>query len=161
MTTRKLLTDKAVRALKPAPAGKRYVYDTLIPNLLIRTTSTGHKTFVLRAKFPGKKGRVRKELGEFGRLSCDDARTKARRWLSSLAEGAAVAGGLYYAYPVQVSTIGGLTRNFIITLWLPCPGCHPLARGHQARDVVSSHLKSRLRQRARLLKSSKHGRAQT
>jgi integrase len=88
MTQRKLLTDKSVRALKPAAAGKRYdAYDTLIPNLLVRTTSSGHKTFALRAKFPGKKGRIRRELGEFGRLTCDDARTKARRWLSSLAQG--------------------------------------------------------------------------
>jgi len=30
--------------------------------------------------------------------------------------GAAVGGALYYAYPVQMSTIGGLTRNYILSL---------------------------------------------
>ena len=33
--------------------------------------------------------------------------------------GAALGGGLYLAYPVQVSTIAGLSRNFIITLGSP------------------------------------------
>ena len=30
--------------------------------------------------------------------------------------GAAIGGALYYAFPVQVSTIGGLTRNYIVSL---------------------------------------------
>jgi PQQ-dependent dehydrogenase (methanol/ethanol family) len=33
--------------------------------------------------------------------------------------GAATAGALYYAFPVQVSTLAGLTRNFIISLTAP------------------------------------------
>jgi alcohol dehydrogenase (cytochrome c) len=33
--------------------------------------------------------------------------------------GGALGGGLYLAYPVQVSTIAGLSRNFIITLGAP------------------------------------------
>jgi alcohol dehydrogenase (cytochrome c) len=28
-------------------------------------------------------------------------------------------GALYYAYPVQVSTLGGLSRNFVLTLFAP------------------------------------------
>ena len=35
--------------------------------------------------------------------------------------GAAVGGGLYLAYPVQVSTLAGLTRNFLIS-WSAPPG---------------------------------------
>jgi alcohol dehydrogenase (cytochrome c) len=35
--------------------------------------------------------------------------------------GAAIGGGLYYAYPVQMSTIAGLTRNYFISLSAP-PG---------------------------------------
>jgi alcohol dehydrogenase (cytochrome c) len=35
--------------------------------------------------------------------------------------GAAVAGGLYLAYPVQISTLGGMTRNYLISLFAP-PG---------------------------------------
>ena len=35
--------------------------------------------------------------------------------------GAAIGGGLYLAYPVQVSTIAGLTRNYLIS-WSAPPG---------------------------------------
>ena len=35
--------------------------------------------------------------------------------------GAAAAGALYYAYPVQVSTLAGLTRNYLIS-WFAPPG---------------------------------------
>jgi hypothetical protein len=35
--------------------------------------------------------------------------------------GGAAAGALYYAYPVQVSTIAGLTRNYFIS-WFAPPG---------------------------------------
>ena len=33
--------------------------------------------------------------------------------------GAATGAVLYYAYPVQMDTIGGLTRNYILTLFAP------------------------------------------
>jgi len=33
--------------------------------------------------------------------------------------GAAAGGALYYAYPIQMSTIGGLTRNYILSLGAP------------------------------------------
>jgi hypothetical protein len=35
--------------------------------------------------------------------------------------GAAVAGALYLAYPVQVSTLAGLTRSYLIS-WSAPPG---------------------------------------
>lgn len=35
--------------------------------------------------------------------------------------GAAVGGGLYYLYPVQVSTLAGMTRNYFIS-WSAPPG---------------------------------------
>ena len=35
--------------------------------------------------------------------------------------GAAIGGGLYLAYPVQVSTLAGLTRNYLIS-WSAPPG---------------------------------------
>jgi hypothetical protein len=33
--------------------------------------------------------------------------------------GAAAAGALYYAYPVQMDTYAGLTRNYFISLGAP------------------------------------------
>jgi alcohol dehydrogenase (cytochrome c) len=35
--------------------------------------------------------------------------------------GAVVAGGLYFAYPVQVTTLAGMTRNYLIS-WSAHPG---------------------------------------
>ena len=35
--------------------------------------------------------------------------------------GAAVGGGLYLAYPVQVSTLAGMTRNYLLS-WSAPPG---------------------------------------
>ena len=35
--------------------------------------------------------------------------------------GAAAGGALYYAYPVQVSTLAGLTRNYLLS-WAAPPG---------------------------------------
>ena len=39
--------------------------------------------------------------------------------LGALAVIDAAGGGLYYAYPVQVSTLAGLTRNYVISLAAP------------------------------------------
>src|SRR5690349_13732266 len=33
--------------------------------------------------------------------------------------GAAIGGALYFAFPVQMSTIGGLTRNYVLSLSAP------------------------------------------
>jgi integrase len=87
MTTRKTLTDKIVQHLKPAAPGKRFdVYDAIVPNLIIRVTPT-HRSYCLRARFPGSTGRPRRELGAWPTMTVEQARAKARRWLTSLAEG--------------------------------------------------------------------------
>ncbi|MFP5078612.1 tyrosine-type recombinase/integrase [Rhizobium sp. YIM 134829] len=48
------LTDKALKAMKPAPAGTdRYeVADAIVPGLRVRVNEAGRKTFVLLARFP-------------------------------------------------------------------------------------------------------------
>ena len=48
-----------------------------------------------------------------------------------LVTGAAAAGALYYAFPVQVSQVGGLTRNYFITLNAP-PGTITVERNDAA-----------------------------
>jgi alcohol dehydrogenase (cytochrome c) len=55
------------------------------------------------------------------------------------ATGAAVAGGLYLAYPVQISTLGGMTRNYLISLSAP-PGTATteLNAAYKAGAVASS-----------------------
>src|SRR6476646_10416222 len=48
MRAKKALTDRGIRALKSAPAGKRQlIWDAQVPGLGVRVTDTGAKTFVL------------------------------------------------------------------------------------------------------------------
>jgi len=50
--TKRILTDKFIQALKPAPASQRYIeHDALVPGLGVRVTDSGHKTFGHLEKF--------------------------------------------------------------------------------------------------------------
>ena len=51
---KRALTDRSLKALKPAPRGKRYDrMDAIVPGLAVRVTEKGTKSFVLVARFPG------------------------------------------------------------------------------------------------------------
>lgn len=56
--------------------------------------------------------------------------------------GAAVGGALYYAYPVQMSTIAGLTRNYILSMGAPAGTAttetNPAYKGPVAAGVPSA-----------------------
>jgi integrase len=86
---KKALTDRGLKALKPAAPGKRYDrMDALVPGLGVRVTDKGHMTFILASRFPDKpKNYTRRELGAYGELTLEAARTKARRWLELIHSG--------------------------------------------------------------------------
>jgi integrase len=85
---RKILTDKAVLALKPAPAGTRYIVaDAITPGLGVRVTDRGHKTYVLGARYPGSPHFKRREIGAVGAVSLASARETARAWITMIAGG--------------------------------------------------------------------------
>jgi integrase len=87
------LTDRGLRALKPAKAGSHYdVWDTFVPGLGVRMSGTGRKTFVLIARFPGSKNPTRRKLATYGELTLEQARVKARDWLELLRKGIDPAG---------------------------------------------------------------------
>jgi hypothetical protein len=75
MKAKKALTDRAIRALKPAPAGKRLiVWDAQIPGLGVRVTDTGAKSFVLVVRYPGSSSPSPRALGAYaGGLKGHDA----------------------------------------------------------------------------------------
>jgi integrase len=78
---RKRLTDRTLKALAPADPGKRYdVMDADVPGLGIRVTDKGQRTFVLLTRYPGSSNPTRRALGEYGVLSLEQARAKARLW---------------------------------------------------------------------------------
>jgi integrase len=85
---KKVLTDRALKALKPAKSGQRYeIGDAVVPGLTVRVTDQGTKTFALIGRFPGSSNPTRRALGEYGRLTLEGAREEARRWHELLQRG--------------------------------------------------------------------------
>ena len=88
MRAKKALTDRAIRALKPASTGKRLlVWDAQVPGLGVRVTDTGQKTFVLVVRYPGDRNPSPRALGVYGAMTLEAARTKGREWLAQIASG--------------------------------------------------------------------------
>jgi integrase len=88
MTTSKILNDRTIRSLKPAPEGKRYaVPDGIVPGLAVRVTDKGSKSFVLITRYPGKADPTRRALGDVGEITLADVREKARDWLRQIKTG--------------------------------------------------------------------------
>jgi integrase len=86
--TKRALTDRSLRALKPAPEGKLYdVWDAVVPGLGCRVSDSGRRTFVLVTRYPGSRNPTRRALGEYGELTLEKARAKARDWLELIRAG--------------------------------------------------------------------------
>jgi integrase len=59
-----LITDRTLRGLKPAPAGKRSViWDTAVPGLCVRVTDKGAASFNVMRRVKGESAPVRRMLG--------------------------------------------------------------------------------------------------
>jgi integrase len=72
---RKRLTDRTLKALKPADAGGRYeVMDADVSGLGVRVTDKGQRTFILIARYRGSKN------PRAGHPTLERAREKARMW---------------------------------------------------------------------------------
>jgi hypothetical protein len=85
---RKRLTDRALKALRPAAPGTRFqIMETDALGLGIRVTDKGQRTFVLVARFPGSVNPTRRALGEYGVISLEQARRKAREWQDLIRRG--------------------------------------------------------------------------
>ena len=85
---KRTLTDRLIKSLKPAKSGTRYdVMDSVVPGLACRVTQAGHKSFTLIARFPGSENPTRRALGDYGALTLEGARRKAREWLETLRRG--------------------------------------------------------------------------
>jgi integrase len=85
---KQVVTDRFLKALKPAPAGKRVVvWDGAQPNLCVRVTDKGSVSFVVVRRLPGKAQPTWHVLGRYPTLSLGEARTKARETLGLITEG--------------------------------------------------------------------------
>ncbi len=83
---KRTLNDRILKALKPG--AKLYdVMDTVTPGFGVRVSETGRKTFILIARYPGSPNPTRRALGEYGALTLEKARAKAREWLELIRQG--------------------------------------------------------------------------
>jgi integrase len=84
----KNLTDRTIKALKPAPKGKvNDNWDRGFPGFGVRVSDTGRRTFVLAARYPGSPNPTRRALGLYGPLTLKEASEKASRWLEMIERG--------------------------------------------------------------------------
>ena len=101
------LTDRFVRNATPKGNGRDEYLDSIVPQLMLRVSPTGHKSFALLARYPGYKNPTRRLLGTYydgdpavlaepdptlfdrdgAALSLAEAREKARYWLGLIARG--------------------------------------------------------------------------
>ena len=83
-----LLTERALRALKPAPVGKRItLWDAALSGFGVRITDRGAISFHVMRRLPGKPHPVRVVLGKYPLLSLAAARKAAGAALNDLANG--------------------------------------------------------------------------
>jgi integrase len=82
------LTDRTLKALKPAAAGKLYdVMDSVVPGFGVRVSDSGRRTFVLVARYPGSPNPTRRTIGAYGAVTLADARQTAQDWLKLIKAG--------------------------------------------------------------------------
>jgi integrase len=116
---RAVLTDRFIHSRKPAPSGTRADFrDAIVPGLAVRVTERGHKSFVLVARFPSNpKHPTRRLLGEYGAISLDEARQRARRWLELIGKGidpkVEAARERAVAQRQQMNTFGVVAHEFL------------------------------------------------
>jgi len=83
-----VLKDSSLKALKPAPVGKRTkVWDALMPNLAVRVTDKGRRSFYTVARRAGDSSPTWHLLGIYPVMTLAEARTAAREALNALLEG--------------------------------------------------------------------------
>lgn len=88
MAEKIVLTDRALKAMKPAPGGKRAVtWDAVQPHLGIRVTDTGAKSFVVVKRITGIRAPVVHVLGGYPALELAEARKRARTVLDQITRG--------------------------------------------------------------------------
>lgn len=82
-------TEKFIERLKPPAKGSIDFKDRVVPNLRLQVRASGYKVWVLSSRFPGTPGGnpTRRALGQYGALTIDGAREKARTWIALIGKG--------------------------------------------------------------------------
>ncbi|WP_288037491.1 site-specific integrase [Acidiphilium sp.] len=113
------LSDRFINSPKRVPKAGRADYpDALVPGLALRVSENGHRSFVLIARYPmNPKNPTRRALGDYGELTLEQARDRAREWLALIRKGTdpRVAEARRRADEIrsQVNTFGTVAEAFI------------------------------------------------
>jgi integrase len=113
------LTDRTLKALKPAKPGRLYdVMDTTVPGFGVRVSEAGRRTFILVSRYPGSRNPTRRALGQYGALTLEKARAKARDWIEMIRKGIDPASAEETAkleeLRRQENTFAGVAEEFIV-----------------------------------------------
>jgi integrase len=92
MMAKRDFTDRFLRSIKPAAAGKRFViYDAQIPGFGIRvsdhSTDENKGAFVLVSRYPGSANPTPRRIGDYPAMTLAKAREIAREWREDLRRG--------------------------------------------------------------------------
>jgi integrase len=92
MVSKRDFTDRFLKSLRPAEAGKRVIiYDAQIPGFGIRVSDRSSPedkgTFVLVARFPGRNNPVARRIGDYPAMTLAKAREIAREWREDIRQG--------------------------------------------------------------------------
>ena len=87
MAPRKKLTAQGISSLKPPASGRIERLDTVVPQLALRVTAGGTKSFAVRTRIHGSGKQVRVTLGEWPSTTLEEARQRARDALNAAKRG--------------------------------------------------------------------------
>ena len=79
------MTQARVKALNPPEMGQSLIYDQEIPNLAVRLSPGGTKTFIVYKKIDGKPRKI--GIGRFPGINVEEARRQAKKIIGKLADG--------------------------------------------------------------------------
>jgi integrase len=106
------LTDVFLRKMKSPERGQTDIWDAKVPGFGVRVSATGTRTFVMVYRFRGDWRRD--SLGQYPRLSLQEARAKAERARADLSEGKDPRAGRETARPApKTESFGAAVDAFI------------------------------------------------
>ena len=158
MAAHKKLTSIGIKSLKPPKTGRVEILDSVVPQLALRVTPNGTKSFAVRTRIAGTGKQVRITLGEFPSTSLEEARQAARDALNMAKRGisatdikqqdiaekreqaantfGAVAGLFIRRYALKNQKTWGETQRKLEMYILPVWGGRPIHEISR-RDVVA------------------------